>query len=268
MSRTKQIGYGSPSIAAICIGLEEKEIATTLRSIAKVEAYIDEIIIVDSSATGLIEYPLKDNSKLTHIRELPAAGISNAFNTGVRSAKSEFLIFYNGGDECLADGLIKTVNTLIAHPECQIIAGDVILAYSDKRTPWKPRIRNNKAFQIHHIGTLYKKSIHNFCGMYDPSLHYAMDYAFFRKALEHIPTTSVEILDMPVGIFQMGGASSRHAARKNLEVLSTDLLTSYGLARSLLSYLKSSVALMTRSMIRRILNFQGSKISASKASII
>jgi len=255
MSPTKQTAYGSPSIAAICIGLEEKEITSTLRSIAKAEAYINEIIIVDSSTTGLIEYPLKDNSKLTHIREFPAAGISNAFNTGVRSAKSEFLIFYNGGDKCLVDGLMETINTLIAHPECQIIAGDVILNYPDKSTLWKPRVRNNKVFQIHHIGTLYKKSIHSFCGMYDPSLHYAMDYAFFRRALEHTTTTSIEILDMPVGIFQMGGASSRHAARKNLEVLSTDLLTSYGLARSLLSYLKSSLALMTRSMIRHILNY-------------
>jgi len=255
MPKTLQVDLSSPSIAAICIGLEEKEISSTLHSLTKAEAHINEIIIVDSSATGLIDNPFKGNNKTTHIREFPAAGISNAFNTGVRASKSEFVVFYNGGDKCLADGLIKSINTLRAHPEYQIIAGDVILTYPNKRALWEPRIKNNKVFQIHHIGTLYKKSLHTFCGLYDPQLRCAMDYSFFRRALEYAPKTSIRIQNIPVGIFQMGGVSSRHMARKNLEVLSTDLLTSRGLSRSLVSYLKSSFALTTRIITRRILNY-------------
>jgi hypothetical protein len=252
-----------PSVAAICIGIDAKEINETLRSLSVVGHHLKEMIVIDSTNGNEVEIPERLASIKKHIRQYPAIGISNAFNTGVQEAMSEYLVFYNGGDTCVKEGFLKSMEIIITNQKISVVAGDVILQNGDKEKLWRPRVKNGKPFQIHHIGTLYRKELHKENGLYDPMMKCAMDYSFLRRAINSIKDDQIVLSNTACGKFKMGGVSSVMNERKHNEVLAADLLTDRGHLVSLLAYYKSVLGSKLRKCIwitRRYKRLEGSRM--------
>ena len=100
------------SVSAICIGIDAKEINETLGSLEVVGHHLTEMIVIDSTNGNEVEIPERLASIKKHIKQYPAIGISNAFNTGVQEAKSEYLVFYNGGDTCVEEGFLRSMEMI------------------------------------------------------------------------------------------------------------------------------------------------------------
>jgi hypothetical protein len=237
-----------PSVSAICIGIDAKEINETLKSLEVVGHHLSEMIIIDSTNENEIEIPERLEKIKMHIKQLPATGISNAFNTGVEKANSEYLVFYNAGDLCVEGGFLKSLDIIKTNPSISIVAGNVILYNENEEKLWRPRVKSGQVFQIHHIGTFYRKELHKVNGLYDPVMKCAMDYSFLRRAINSIEESQVVLSNTACGRFKMGGVSSVMSRRKHVEVLASDLLIGRRPLIALLAYCKSIVGSMLKNI--------------------
>lgn len=230
----------TPSVAAICIGIDAKEIELTLASLSSICYLLDEIIIVDSSPNGLISIPPVMSSKVNHLKQYPPEGVSQAFNNAIKNASSRYVVFYNSGDICIPQGFSYSYSLICKNMSLRLVAGSVHLEHFStghkKITIWRPRAKRKHVHQVHHIGTIYERKLHDECGFYDPLMMCAMDYSFFVRALYFSDPHQIATHSEPVGIFRMGGISSKMHSLKCREVLSADLLVRKNLATSLARY--------------------------------
>ena len=235
----------TPSVAAICIGIDAKEIELTLASLSSICCLLNEIIIVDSSPNGLISIPSDMSSKVNHLRQYPPEGISRAFNNAVKNASSRYVVFYNSGDICIPQGFSYSYSLICKNMNLRLVAGSVHLEHFStgrkKITIWRPRVKREHVHQVHHIGTIYERKLHDECGFYDPLMMCAMDYSFFVRVLYFLIPHQIATHSEPVGMFRMGGISSKMHSLKCREVLSADLVVRKNLATSLARYLLSLI---------------------------
>jgi hypothetical protein len=68
-----------------------------------------------------------------------------------------------------------------------------------------------------------------------------MDYSFLRRALKECQTHQIKIIDEPIGIFEMGGVSSRLNKQRRLEVLASDILIDAELVRPIIKFILSKI---------------------------
>jgi len=241
-----------PSITAICIGLYPDEIHSTLKSLEAISPFLDEVIVIDSSCDGFNPELIPADLKANIIRQYPPQGISQSFNQAVRHANSDYLVFYNSGDECLADGFLQSYEALYGNQDLWMVAGPVILKDLYSSRLWHPRMKGNQIFQVHHIGTLYRRDLHRLCGEYDLSMRCAMDYSFLRRVLSAASRDQIFLQAKPTGTFMIGGVSTQLYFQKFREVLSADVMIDGKVVRPILHYIRSYLKGLASVCIRKI----------------
>lgn len=175
------------SIVTICYN-SEKFIEATIRSVISQDYNnIDFVIIDGSSKDKTLEIIKKYQNAIDYWSSEPDNGIYDAMNKGVKHAKGEWIIFMNSSDCFASDDVVRNIFSS-RHPSgVNVIYGDVINNYGDKR-------EIKKSFRLHtikyrmpfcHQAVFVRRDVllsHPFDLMYKYSADYNLFYSlFFEK---------------------------------------------------------------------------------------
>lgn len=204
------------SIVTVCRN-EEVRISKTIESVLRQTFSDFEYIIIDGASTdktiSLIQNCIKNapNERVSHFVSEADYGIYDAQNKGIRLSKGEYLLFINGGDYLVDDGVLQKVfgvNNLvedIIYGNLQIdngISGKVIA-----NSPSKLVLSHMLRSTLWHPVSFIKRDLFLKYGFYDVNLKIAADYDFFLKVIfEH--NVSVKYLPITICNFNLHGIGS------------------------------------------------------------
>jgi glycosyltransferase involved in cell wall biosynthesis len=95
----------------------------TLDSVARLATAHEHLVIDGGSNDGTVErLRARDDPTLTWVSETDR-GQTHAVNKGLAQAQGDVVVWINGDDEVVPDGLDAAVAHLAAHPECQAVYG-------------------------------------------------------------------------------------------------------------------------------------------------
>ncbi len=215
--------------------------------ISQKQGKIVEYIVIDGASTDGTQEIVKsfDNSVDIFISELDG-GIADAFNKGIVRSSGTIIGLINA-DDCLLPGVIdKVSNYFTAHPEVDVIHGDVLL-YEGGRLfkrvkpagrwwyPWRLVLFN-------HPTTFVRQSVYKRYGLFDTSYRIAMDVEMFLRWQSHgvivkyLPEVFVDVM--------CGGLSGQFATVGYREARTAFLL--YGYSPILVNLLFATKLLINR----------------------
>ncbi len=176
---------------------------------------------VQSVMDGNVEHLLMDNCSSDHTvataRSLnpairvfsePDRGIYDAMNRGADRAAGEILAWLNADDYYLPGTLEKVAAYFTAHPETELLHGNLRVNGRIVRPP--SGIASFGGFRVFHPTVFVRREIFEKYGPFDLSYPICADLAFFLKAGRN--GVRFTHLDEPLADFALGGAST---ARRN-----------------------------------------------------
>lgn len=194
----------------------EKYLENALQSIIKQQYSKVEIIVIDGGS--------KDNT-IAIIKEYAGyisywvsekdAGIYDAWNKGIRHAKSDWIMFL-GSDDLLSEGALHGYNAFIASQptDVELISSRVLytdenmIPYRTMGWEWQwPRFQ--KEMTIAHPGALHSRKLFLKYGLYDTSYKIVGDYEFLLRARNGLKSAFFDQISV---LFREGGASDGYAA--------------------------------------------------------
>ncbi|CAD6878792.1 Glycosyl transferase [Methylomonas albis] len=102
-----------------------KFIRAAISSIQAQTSKVDEIIVVDDGSMDDTEQIVKDISHAIIYHKQLNQGPSAARNKGIELASGDWIAFLDADDQWTPDKIAKQIQTLQAHPELHLIAGDM-----------------------------------------------------------------------------------------------------------------------------------------------
>ncbi len=125
------MGDPRPSISVvICTRDRPDSLGPTLDSLAGQDYPRFEVLVVDQSREAttreLVEERARDDRRFRYVR-LDAAGLSRAYNAGIREAWSEVLAFTDDDCTVRADWLAAVARAFDRHPEVDLLYGQVLV---------------------------------------------------------------------------------------------------------------------------------------------
>jgi glycosyltransferase involved in cell wall biosynthesis len=201
------------SIITICLN-SSKTIRETINSVLSQE--LDgprEYIVVDgNSSDGTRDIVRSYGDSIDKFISEPDDGISDAFNKGIAMATGDIVGIINSDDVLLPGAMRKVSDFLAAHPEIEVIHGDVMLYEGScliKRVkpagrwwyPWRLVLYN-------HPATFVRRDVYERYGIFDISYDIAMDVEIFLRWLRK--GVRIGYLPIPLVAVQAGGLSGRH----------------------------------------------------------
>lgn len=181
-----------------------------------------EIIFVDSGshtpALNLIDSAAQtggsDLGTMTYLRTHQRETIQGAWNQGLKVARGEYVTFLGVDETLYPETLDFLADALDQNPDANWAMADSIVTEVDLRGSWKRdvmRYRRRSVDRSHlildpmylsYVGGLYRKSLHEQCGLYDPTFRAAGDTEFKNRALPwirpvYVPETCGIFLNYP-----------------------------------------------------------------------
>lgn len=183
------------------IGVEK-----TCASIAKNLGADFEWIIVDGDPSNNLFY---HQAKFDIVRKLiigSDAGISDAFNKGIKVASGDYLLMLNAGDELMPE---PSFGLALA----SLKGGDDIVCFRVVNESMQKSgfLFDDRLDHIPHQGMFIGKNVHSIIGDYNRSYRIRMDYEFIERARsKNIP---IFFNDLVVSIYESGGISAQKSNR-------------------------------------------------------
>lgn len=142
-----------------------------------------EYILVDGGSTDGTCAIIREYADLhPNIRWLsePDAGISDAFNKGLRMATGDVIGILNA-DDCYTPGALDLVaGAVSAHPECDVFHGNMLRYQGETPlfmlTPANLERNIWHEMPLNHPATFVTRRAYQTVGEFDPALKIAMDY--------------------------------------------------------------------------------------------
>lgn len=202
------------SIITVCRN-EEANIRSTCESITKQTFKNFEWIVIDGASTDQTVKILEEfRHNMTQLISEPDNGIYDAMNKGIDLAKSEYVVFMNGGDTFATNHALALVANA---PQKDLIYGD--LRYDSKSGEVRSypdyfRSSDLLKWMIPHQASFYRRTLFKKYGNYDTRYRIAGDYELNVRMIckYHISQTHIK---EPLGMFNRTGISSS----KNLRML-------------------------------------------------
>jgi glycosyltransferase involved in cell wall biosynthesis len=149
-----------------------------------------EIFVLDGGSTDqTLDVIEKYSSRLTWWRSEKDAGQAAALNEGIAMATGDWICWINSDD-----GLLPRAFRCVAQataPDCSIVTGGALWINADvSKLNLYPAVTNIKvddfrdgATPVNQPSTFFRKCVWTEVGGVNESLHYALDYDFFLRAL-------------------------------------------------------------------------------------
>ncbi|NWG34857.1 MAG: glycosyltransferase [Chloroflexi bacterium] len=192
-----------------------RTIERTLKSVAPVKSDDVEYIVVDGvSYDGTLEILEKYSGMIDRFICEPDTGIYNAMNKGIAASRGRFVLFINGDDELIPDGVKKVLSIL---PDCreQIVCAATLVAGSETTPPFSyapvPKRLMFGDSLPHPSSFIDRQLLSRF--PYREDLKIASDFDFFLRAF--LAGASFRIVPYLSALHHPGGVSSNHKRRKN-----------------------------------------------------
>ena len=189
-------------------------IERTLKSVNSVKSKDIEYIVVDGvSDDGTLEIINRYSDTLDQFICEPDTGIYQAMNKGVARANAKYILFINGGDELIPDGVKEVLSIL---PDCRekiVCATTLVVGNKTIPTfPFKPipkRLIYGDSLP-HPSSFINRELMSQFPFREDLSI--ASDYDFFLRA--YLSGIVFKIVPYPSALHYLGGVSSNNNKRK------------------------------------------------------
>ncbi len=168
------------SIITVCLNAA-KTIRKTIESVANQTVLPFEYIIIDGGSTdGTLEIIKEYGSLITHVISEKDAGISDAFNKGIRLASGDLIGILNA-DDWLEDDTLRLVAENIK--EGDVVHGKVQYWRGEKKDYLAEgnHLLLGKEMTIHHPTVFVKKSVYDSLGGFKLDYRYAMDYELLLR---------------------------------------------------------------------------------------
>ncbi len=184
-------------------------IEETIRSIVT-QGWPDlEIIIIDGGSTDeTLDVIRKYESSIASWISEPDRGQADAIHKGLRKATGDIVTWF-GADDLYADGIFAALEQAWKKNPRAIYAAPVANFYSrDRQTLLRPHdITRENVIQYwqrrslwHDPGLFWSRAVIDAVGDIDTTLHYAFDYDYLIRALQH---SGVEYLDHVAAGFRL-----------------------------------------------------------------
>lgn len=172
----------------------------TLASVRGQDGVTVEHIVIDGGSTDGTVDILRANPHVRWISE-PDSGQAQAFNKGLRLARAPIIGWLNA-DDCYTPGaLAAVVDCFHRHPGVFLVNGHLLRVDNDGRVLEFKRARTRPFFLYHfwlgwfginHPALFYRREVFDRVGLIDEALHYAMDYDFYLRMVQHY-----RVFDLP-----------------------------------------------------------------------
>ena len=183
-------------------------IERTLKSVELVKTEHIEYIIVDGvSNDGTFEIIQKYSNIIDQFICEPDKGIYQAMNKGVARSNGEFILFLNGDDEIIPDGVKEILASLSSYKEQIVCATTIVIG--DENNPGFSYIPDPKKLvfwdSVPHPSSFIRREL-LVQSPFREDLQIASDYDFFLKAfLAGVP---FKVIPYQSTFHYYGGASS------------------------------------------------------------
>jgi glycosyltransferase involved in cell wall biosynthesis len=167
----------------------ESFLAEAIRHVFTQNYHPLECIVVDDGSTdGTADIAAAFSDDIRYVRQ-PNQGPASARNRGIEIARGEFLAFLDV-DDLWADRILhRLADHLRAHPEIGIAQGLIQQMHLDRSVPeTQPRVFTPvfQPYQFINIGSaVYRKTVFDTVGLFDPEFRLAEDVDWFIRAWEH-----------------------------------------------------------------------------------
>jgi glycosyltransferase involved in cell wall biosynthesis len=189
-------------------------LARTLRSIEHQSFRDCEVVVVAKGTSASFDARALQLPGLVFVQQA-SAGISAAFNEGIRRASGEWINFLNGGD-CYADGaVLEKVHCLLGPAEA-IVTARAVDRSTGIRIPRDRTFAQRNLELVAHQASFFRKDLFERYGPYSSEYRIRMD---FEWMLRLPPQTPALWLDEIVVDFEGGGISTARPVSNSLEEL-------------------------------------------------
>jgi glycosyltransferase involved in cell wall biosynthesis len=173
----------------------------TLESVARLTTEHEHVVVDGGSTDGTVELlrGCNDNG-LTWLSE-PDRGQTDAVNKGLARARGELLVWINGDDEVVPEGIDAAVAHLAAHSDCQAVYGGLDFTDADgtvrrayRPAPWSFRRYLLLGDYVPTPTIVFRRARARAVGSLDEQWVDAADYDFYLRLLHGV---RVDCLDRP-----------------------------------------------------------------------
>jgi glycosyltransferase involved in cell wall biosynthesis len=167
--------------------------ADMLDSVARLATDHEHIVVDGGSNDGTLDVlSARRNGGLTWVSE-PDRGQTDAVNKGLARAAGEFVVWINGDDEVVPEGIDAAVEHLLAHPSCQAVYGglDFTNAEGDVQRSYRPAPWSFRRYLFigDYVPTpsiIFRRSRMEAVGPLDERWVDAADYDFYLRLMHGV----------------------------------------------------------------------------------
>jgi glycosyltransferase involved in cell wall biosynthesis len=167
-----------------------------------------EVILVDTGSPGRDYDAFRAAMRslkmpVVYARSSKRETIQNAWNRGITLSRAPYLAFLGVDEAVLPDALEVLAKELDRDPNLDWVQGSSLVTEVDRLGTWKrdimiydrsdyePVLPYLETCYLTHVGSLYRRSIHDRCGYYDTTFRAAGDTEFKNRALPMIQTKTL-----------------------------------------------------------------------------
>lgn len=165
--------------------------------------------VVDSSGLEVqkgIKEHIKNEKNIRYLWQ-PSAGVSSAFNMGLKNTAAKWVWFLNGGDEVdynlNVDNLIYLLSNIVSDAiifQVKEVQSGITAKHPPMWALWPPLLS-----WIPHPSTITRRELYEKYGYFDESYKIAMDYEFWLRCFSR--NVIVDLTSIPISKFDQSGIS-------------------------------------------------------------
>jgi glycosyltransferase involved in cell wall biosynthesis len=162
----------------------EKEIRQTLESVLTQDyAPLEYIVIDGASDDGTVAVLQQYNDRIDYWHSEPDAGISDAFNKGIRQARGEIIGMINCGDWYEAGAVGRVVRAFEQNPEAGVVCGTLQYRRGEERAYLCRSVPHllERDMTVTHPTCFVRRDLFDRFGLYSPRYRLAMDYELLLR---------------------------------------------------------------------------------------
>lgn len=164
----------------------ERYLSEAIQSVIEQTYEPIEIILVDDGSTDNTAQVAKQFQQNIHYVYQPNSGAPSARNTGLKIAVGNIIAFLDADDMWNSNKLEIQINHLTKNPLTEIVLGYQQVIYISEIIEGKPKFQNYSTPEMAlQLGTaVFRKSVFEKVGLFNPELRYADDWDWFMRARE------------------------------------------------------------------------------------